>query len=247
MSHWQKSDVQRKDAWEYLRSLQPDFALLQETVPPDDFARSRCIYRPGGIGGNRRWGSAVVSFTEDVHPLETATPTGAQAKLELHQTYPGSLAIAATESGLTLVSVYAVMDHGYAITTLHKQISDLTPLFDSKQGKRVILGGDLNISTQFEEPHRTRHRNALERLSSLGLVDCLGLNRPPRPPLDACPCGDRPCMHVQTQRHARSKAPWQNDYMFVSRSLVPEVRLCRAIAEGNPWAFSDHCPVVVEF
>jgi exonuclease III len=157
------------------------------------------------------------------------------------------VAIAETASGLTLVSLYTVMEQGYAITTLHKQLSDLTPMFDSPLGRRVVLAGDLNISTQFAEPDGTRHKNALDRIASLGLVDAFGLNRPPRQPLADCTCRDEPCRHVQTQRHGRSKIPWQNDYFFVSKALVPKIKACRAIHDGYPWSLSDHCPIVLEF
>jgi len=245
MSHWQKTHEQRLQAWNHLRSLKPDFALLQEAVPQDDLPASRCVFRPGGIGSSRPWGSLVVSFTEDIDAIQRVRASG-RAEFDPHQTYPGALAIAKTKSGLTLISLYAVMEHGYAITTLHRQLSDLTPLLDSPQGKHAILAGDLNISTQFREPHRTRHANALDRIGSLGMVDALRMNRPPRDPPTRCPCVDRPCLHVQTQRHPKSATPWQNDYVFVSAALAPNVRACHPIDAGYPWSLSDHCPVVVE-
>lgn len=54
------------------------------------------------------------------------------------------------------------------------------------------------------------------------------------------------CLHVQTQRHPKSATPWQNDYVFVSAALAPNVRACHPIDAGYPWSLSDHCPVVVE-
>jgi hypothetical protein len=89
--------------------------------------------------------------------LEAKSRHGKTA-VKLHVTFPGSIAVAATGSGLTLVSLHTVMEQGYAITTFHKQLSDLTPLFDSPLGRKVVLGGDLNISTQFPEPDRSRRR-----------------------------------------------------------------------------------------
>jgi hypothetical protein len=35
----------------------------------------------------------------------------------------------------------------------------------------LVLGGDLNVSTQLDPPDRERHRNALERFKTLGLTD----------------------------------------------------------------------------
>jgi exonuclease III len=247
MSHWQETPGQRADAWNYLSSLKADFALLQETVPSADLSSEFCVYRSEGIDSNRKWGSAVVSFAGHIEAVQDAKPHHGTSAVNLHRTFPGSIAIAKTEGGLTMVSLYTILDQGYAITTLHRQLSDLTPLFDSSLGHRVILAGDLNISTQFPEPDRSRHRNALERLLTFNLVDALSLDRPSREPLKDCPCGDEPCLHVQTQRHGRSKIPWQNDYFFVSREIVPTVRACYPNNDGYPWELSDHCPVILEF
>jgi exonuclease III len=247
MSHWQKTTKQRREAWDYLKSLEVDFALLQETVPPADLRPRTFVYRPGGIDRNRRWGSAVVSFAEAIEPVQEAKSRHWKKAVNLHSTFPGSVAIAATNSGFTLVSLYTVMEQGYAITTLHKQLSDLTPMFDSPLGRRVVLAGDLNISTQFPEPDRSRHRNALERLQSFGMIDAFSLDLPPRQALVGCPCGDRPCRHVQTQRHSRSKTPWQNDYFFISNAFASMIKGCRTIHDGYPWSLSDHCPILLEF
>ena len=166
----------------------------------------------------------------------------------LHRTHPGSVAIATCEDGLTLVSIYGLIENGYAITSVHRQLSDLTPLFDSKLGARVVLAGDLNVTTQFDEPTRSRHRNFLQRLEIFGLIDALSLMRPDRPPLAGCPCNDTPCRHVRTQRHPQSEVPWQNDYCFVSRSMGDAVSACYAHDGGDPapWTLSDHCPIVLE-
>ncbi len=246
MSHWQKTPKRRADAWEYLSSMKADFALLQETVPPGDFLPNRCVYQSEGISADREWGSAVVSFAGPIEPVREAKSRHSPSAANLHRTFPGSVAIATTESGLTLISLYAILDEGYAITTIHRQLSDLTPLFDSPLGHRVILAGDLNISTQFPEPDRSRHRNALERLLAFNLVDALSLDIPARGPLKDCPCADKPCMHVWTQRHSRSSIPWQNDYCFVSQKLAPSVRACYPNRDSYPWELSDHCPIILD-
>ena len=246
MSHWQKTAAQRREAWDYLRSLEVDFALLQETVPPAELHPHAYVYRPEGIDRNRRWGSAIVSFGDAIEPVLVAKSRHGKTAVNLHGTFTGSVAIAITKGGFTLISLYTVMEQGYAIITLHRQLSDLTPMFDSPLGRRVVLAGDLNISTQFPEPDRSRHRNALERIAAFDMVDAFGIDRPPRERLDGCPCEDRPCRHVQTQRHGRSKIPWQNDYFFVSKALVPKVKSCIPVHEGYPWLLSDHSPILLE-
>ncbi len=113
------------------------------------------------------------------------------------------------------MSVYGLIEYGYAVTTVHRILSDLTPLFDTSNGQRVVVGGDLNCSTQLAPPHRARHKTVFDRFASLGLV-----NVTERPLDDAvlhgCPCVDEPCRHVRTHFHSRSKKPWQDDYVFLS-------------------------------
>lgn len=248
MSYWARSACQRAAAWEFLRSLQPDFALVQEAVPPQDLPPSHCVYRRGGIGSRRPWGSGVVSFSGAITEITTVISPHGSRVTQLHRTHPGSVAVAGTEDDLTLMSVYGLIDDGYAVTTVHRQLSDLTPLLDTKYGRRVVLAGDLNVTTQFEEPHRSRHRNVLDRIETLGLRDALGLERPTRGPLSDCPCADSTCRHIQTLRHPKSTVPWQNDYCFVSNDLVSRVSLCRPVDDGqpDPWSFSDHCPLLLE-
>jgi hypothetical protein len=59
-------------------------------------------------------------------------------------TYPGSTIVARVL--VTCVSVYGLMNV-YAQTTMLRIVADLIPLFDSPEGERVVLGGDLNVTT----------------------------------------------------------------------------------------------------
>ena len=246
MSYWQHTHKEREAAWEFLQQLSPDFALLQEAVPPKESIAERCIYRP--IGGSRRWGSAVLSFSEKLEEVTEIKTKYSTKAYSIANTFPGSVAVAATKGGLTLISMYSVIDQGYAITTFHRQISDLTPLFDSKFGRKVIIAGDWNISSQFKEPDGRRHANAFKRLESLGLVNALDLEMPPRGPLSGCTCKDEPCRHVQTQKHKISDFPWQNDYFYMSDVLSKHAMKCFALngKEINVCKYSDHCPLVLE-
>lgn len=110
----------------------------------------------------------------------------------------------------------------------------------------MVLGGDLNLSTQLPAPWRAYQRNAFERIELFGLVDltaaaALG-------PLAGCPCDDDPCRHVQTQDHARSKVPWQNDYLFATKRLATQLRGCEVICpQDEEGVLSDHRVVVARF
>lgn len=252
MNFWQ-TRASQESSWRFLDEVvSPDLALLQECVPPPD--RRRVVYREGGISESRRWGSAVVSYRHELEPIAEVKSRYGQGSLSLLDTHPGSVAVALVRvpsaDPVVVVSVYGVIDEGYAITTVHRILSDLTPLIDSPYGRRVVIGGDLNCSTQLRPPHRARHANLFERVRGLGLVDLLEQTRDQREPLRDCICDDAPsCGHVQTHRHRQSRVPWQDDYLFASRELAAQLVSCRPVDAGDPdpWELSDHCPVVAEF
>lgn len=245
MSHWQRTPAQREAAWTYLASLRPDVALLQEAVPSKGLGENTYVYQSSGIGPTRKWGSLLVSYVGPVTEVRTARSKHSRKDADLHRTYPGSLAIAEV-AGLVGISWYGIIEDGYAVTTVHRQLSDLTPLIDSPLGRKLIIAGDLNISSQFTGMDGRRHRNLLERFTTLDLVDCFALNRPARKSLSECPCADQPCLHVQTQQHPRSNIPWQNDYFFVSSKLASQVRACYAVDGEEAWQHSGHRPIVME-
>lgn len=249
MDHWRRRAAKpRAAAWQFLRSLGADFALLQEAVPMDVPKKQR-VYRDEGIKG-RGWGAAVVSFARPIEEIRVARSLYSKSTqaTDFHKTMPGCVAVADPGKGPLLISIYGVFDEGYTVTTVHRLLSDLTPLLDSSSKRGVVVAGDLNVSTQMAVPHRARHRNVLERFATLGLVDCLALGRPPRAQLQECPCDDTPCRHVQTHRHPRSAVPWQDDYVFVSERLAQRVKRCTVVDSGepDPWQLSDHLPIVLE-
>lgn len=251
MSHWQKSTSERAQAWAWLRDSGTDVALVQEAVPPDDL--ESVVYQP--IGGNRPWGSAIVGFTTDVTPVTHATGRYNSAPADLLVTHPGAVAIGTVDfagSPLTVVSMYGLIDDGYADTTVNRMLSDLVPLFDDPTlGRNLVLGGDLNITTQWvgaQARYREWERATFERIAALGLLDCLEIHRA-EGPLDGCGCLDGDdCRHVRTQYHPRSGRPWQNDYVFASEGLVAAGRVVGSfvVDEADLRPLSDHLPVVLE-
>jgi hypothetical protein len=108
-----------------LTGLKLDVALVQEAVPPSDV---HAVYHRGGIG-KHRWGSAVVSCTGELRELERVrSPHGGKGEVELMQALPGSVLIAEREGEPTVfVSAYDVMEGSYAVTTMHRILTDLTP------------------------------------------------------------------------------------------------------------------------
>lgn len=249
MNFRDRTAAAREASWGFLAdSIRPDLALLQETMPPTG---SSALYRNGGIGGGRPWGSAILAPSLTLQEVSEVTTRFSKDPSQLTETFPGSTIVGLWDppagDAVVFVSVYGVIDHGYALTTVHRALSDLTPLFDTRLGRRVVLGGDLNCSTQLPPPDRERHRNLFERIAGLGLVDLIAATRASRPRLADCPCEDaEECSHVQTHRHGQSPKPWHDDYLFATKPVAERLTSCTVLDSGepDPWSFSDHCPVV---
>ena len=191
MGHWTHR-IESPQAWDYLDNvIAPDIALLQEAFPPVERRNEFCLWRE--IKEKKgHWGSGV---------LTKGLPL-AEVPLKRND-YPGALVVADVAlpdtTQLVVISAYGQLDeHGYAITTLHRMLSDLTHLLDGKlrAGGRlkVIIGGDLNASPQWDDKYHVKtHRIFFQRLEAFGLVDCQGELTKDRPP---------------TLRHNRSEYPW---------------------------------------
>lgn len=124
----------------------------------------------------RRWGSAVVVFnpTLEFEPIGTVPlNSGVEHRNgRIWISHPGSwvgitLKLAA-ESRLVLISGYGLLDDFnpktklyYATTTVHRMLSDLTPLIDSDDGRLMVIAGDLNVGDAI-------HRPLARRATSLG-------------------------------------------------------------------------------
>lgn len=238
---------------DFLRTtIDPDVVLLQEVDAP---SFEHVVARAEGLGRGGRWGSAVCSDRLALTEVSHVSTPYSKHETPILSTIPGSAAAAQValsgNESFVAVSLYGAFDHGYSVTTVHKQLSDLTPLLDSPFGKRVVIGGDLNCSTQVDPPHRARHLNLFERFASLGLVNLLDLTAGSRSRLENCWCDDEMCRHVQTHRHRNSATarPWHDDYLFATRALADKLVDCRVIDSGepNPWSLSDHVPVVATF
>jgi endonuclease/exonuclease/phosphatase family metal-dependent hydrolase len=234
MGHCMRQGVAQQ-TWNFLeKNIDADISLVQESVPPVERQNKFCVWRE--IGGTRKWGLGVLTKKFPVTEI----------KLERND-YPGSLIVAdATlpdKSKLVVVSMYGLLDkcryskHRYSITTLHRMLSDLTHLFAGAHQHRgrpkVILGGDLNASLQFDDEYEIKtHRIFFQRLEAFGLRDCQGQFTKDRPP---------------TLRHRRSRIPWVNDYIFASESLAKKVVAHEVIERPEILKLSDHNPVVVTF
>ncbi len=228
MAYWSHRGM-LEDAWQcYLDTVDADFYLFQEGRPSAVY-NQHVVWNE--IGGTRPWGSGVYSPTHEV--LEESIKTD----------FKGSLTIANANvrgTALTLISMYGLMEgpgptKGYAIPNLHRMLSDLTGLFNGHIGRRrdIILGGDLNASTQLDPQQGNRsHELFFARLLDFGLEDTHSL------------AGHNE--HLQTLRHHKSDAPWQNDYLLVSKRLAGRFRDYQIIDTHDVRRFSDHNIVVID-
>jgi endonuclease/exonuclease/phosphatase family metal-dependent hydrolase len=200
--------------------------------------------------GRRSSGTAVLAPGLPIEAVTSVQVTG--KTFQLQGTYPGSLAIATVDvpgfGVVTCVSIYGFLDQGWAITSMHHLLSDVAPLLHARRNDLLVMGGDLNASTQLSRPWRYYHRNLFERIELFGMVDLLGATAPDRPALRDCPCEDEPCGHVQAHQHPRSQVPWHNDYLYATQKLAERLIRCEVVEAGHPpWSLSDHRPVVADF
>ena len=250
MDHWKRTLQQRKDAWRYLHEeSNADILLLQESVAPADIPRNRYVHRE--IAGSRPWGSSVVAFDKEleIEEIDTVRTRFGATRYSMLGSLPGSVIVARVHvpviGPITCVSVYGAIDGVYAQTTLFRVIADLIPLFDSGDGRRVILGGDFNVttSTRPDTPELPRYRAILSGIESLGLVN-LATTAKVRPhPMPGCPCGADDCRHVRT---FGANSGTQLDWLFATKELAR--RCTRLRVDHNVMGtMSDHAPLVAEF
>lgn len=229
MDYWKRSSEQREKAWNYLwDEIDPDIALLQEFVPPEEiFDTHKTLYHE--FGGRRNWGNVVISK----HSI--------RKELHFSRSCLGSNGVIVAEiaipdfANVSVINVYGLIDpNGYATTTMHHILSDLTPILHKKKKQNIILAGDFNVSAQWDEKYRNKdpsHKLVFDRLEDFGLVDCTKhfFNS-----------------HVQTHAHSKSTFEWQNDYIFVNKGLIDQIKKCEVFNTSELNEFSDHYPVCIE-
>ena len=250
MDHWKRTTEQRQDAWRYLQTeSKADVMLLQESVAPSGIPRNRFVHRE--IAGRRPWGSSVVAIADGLETEEidaVRTRYGAK-RFSMLGNLPGSVIVAkihVPEIGtITCVSVYGAIEDLYAQTTMFRVISDLIPLFDSRDGRRVILGGDFNVTTAAgpDTAELPRYRAILSAIESLGLVNLATTSADRPDSMQGCPCRACDCRHVRT---FGGNPGTQLDWLYATEELAR--RCTRLRVDHNViGALSDHAPLIAEF
>jgi endonuclease/exonuclease/phosphatase family metal-dependent hydrolase len=260
----------RIKAWDRLvdiaRDLRVDVALVQEAGRPRDAvldtvatwpaAEDRRAWhtwdRPDSAG--RHWCSALVWFpwsSVQVAP-EVRTPLADATWDQPTISHPGQFAVGrlALPGGpaVTVVSLYGLWDTQpgkkwiFTEATLHRALSDLTPLLQSSEP--VVIAGDLNILHGYPtngDVWMERANLFFDRLAAYG-VNVVGPFRPSGDPLAGCSCGQGDdCRHVNT-RPDPSGRPWCLDWIL---SNIDASAFTTGVLEIDP-SVSDHAPVVFD-
>jgi hypothetical protein len=210
--------------------------------------RSKIVHRK--IAGNRPWGSAVAVFNNEfgIEEIDSVRTRYSSTLFSMLGTYPGATIVARAGipavGSITCISVYGLIDV-YAQTTMLRVIADLIPLFDSPEGERVVLGGDMNITTATSPstPELQRYEAILKAVESLGLRNLAetAAERPPQ--LENCLCGASSCHHLRTYGDNPGS---QLDWLFATPALARQCSHLR-IGSGHVRSLSDHAPVIAEF
>lgn len=237
MAYWTHKQYS-EEAWNYLlNTIEADFILCQEARRPkvlegdDNFI----WHKAGEIQAKRDWGIGIYSKS---HPL-SQEPNESISSWSIDRFSEMCVVANARirNTDLTLISLYGSLDYirgsGYSITNLHRILSDLTGICNGHFGKRnIIMGGDFNASEQCDPIQgNCSHRLFFERLADFKLEDSFKLNNNKD--------------YVQTLRHRNSKIPWQNDYLFVSKSISKKFKGCEVLEDDEIIKCSDHNPVVI--
>ncbi len=256
----------RAMAWDRVRTLVEehgvDVALLQEAVPPaggvtagehtwpDVDNRSAWHIWDRRDSTGRRWCSAIAWFGDTALEPEERKKLWEAKWDDAAISHPGQFAVGyvalANGQRAALVSLYGIWDTqpgGSLISseaTLHRAISDLTPLLQSREP--VLIAGDLNIHRGYGDAFdgwAAKYDTVFDRLAAYG-VELVGPFRAEGTVLEGCPCGGgAECRHVMT-RPDGSGRPRQLDWVF-ARGLGDVA--CEVLPIDD--VFSDHAPILV--
>jgi endonuclease/exonuclease/phosphatase family metal-dependent hydrolase len=206
--------------WDYIdNEIKPDILLLQECrgYPSSYQAVGR------HIGGSRLWGSMVLSKKYSLEPIHITNHIGwvVGAKLEIE------------DHKLLVFSIHAKLKDisRYVVPHLRNIFNDIMMSVDGSQ--YIVIGGDFNAARLYDEvyfhPAEYKHRNFFNWLETeLNLISVTGNEE------------------TQTMR-GNSKHPYQNDHIYVSKSMSDLLTNSQVLADDVISKLSDHNPVAADF
>lgn len=229
MNYWQNSEAARKEAWQYvLEQLKPDIFLFQEGNPTQTkLDKNKLIYSALDRGSRSTWGNGIYCPNYDIEPIFIEKSFSAQGSLVL-----GSIYIPQIKASITLISLYGVLETigstSWVMPNLHRMISDLTGTLTQNRNNYLILAGDFNASLQWDSSTSNHHEIFFNRLKAFGLRSVYQL------------AGKTDDDYEQTLNKDNSSIPWQNDYIFLSKTLSQNFDSYEVIKTKQLKSLSDH-------
>lgn len=216
-----------------------------------------CPHEEGLCTCNRKWSAAIaVTPPHSAERIKDARRSDSGRVLRFEPSRKGSWVAArvSLEGGeqVTAISLYGLRGGERSDESVHRSLSELSPVFDHERyGGLLLLGGDLNTLARAEIGSRTlaRDQGVLDRITKgFGLRDLLAqdIRKQGRGPLEECGCGYGPdCEHTWTFRHKDSPTTkYQDDYLFASPELAERLDRCEPLPFTGA---SDHAPIVATF
>ncbi len=244
------------DLWSWAEGrIDPDVVVFTEARVPKDGVPAgwSAHWDPAGIDPKRRWGTVMAA--RDIELREVTSVRVGMTRRPIGQAIPGTTVVADVvrdgERWAAVVGLYGLnVDRdgkrcGHGLHSMRRLVDDLSVLFRSRRGERLVLAGDFNLWP--------RDVHSSVRLREYGLVDLVEYTSRHRRPLTGCAscAGAAGCGHLWTHRNGNSPnaAVQQIDYILATEAMLPEL-LAVYGGVGNfedAWTASDHAPVVAEF
>jgi len=234
------------ELWAWMeREIDPDVVVLTEAKVPKDGLPSEwsAIWEPDGIGPRRRWGTVLAGKGVELELIRIDAPWNAVVTAADVSVGRRHWATVIGMYGITVDRNGNSCGHGrYSVPSL---IESIKPLLRGRNGKRVIVAGDMNLWP----------RDVSHLFDRVGLIDLIEWTRNERQPLDRCAnCADirdPECGHLWTHKNGSSPnaAVQQIDFIFATEAIAGELDTIFGGIDDFPdsWNVSDHAPVVADF
>ena len=257
------------ELWEWIDTdIQPDvIALTEAKVPKSGMPTGWTgLWNSDGIYPEKRggkWGTVLASKELSLVPVTSIK--SAWRKKELKFTWPAAVEVADIlvneKCWGTMVGLYAPLRNKYHEETGNGEASlsilleDLSALFNSDRGDRIVIAGDFNCWPQWIS----------KIISHYGLVDLVEETAASREPLQRCSmCAEeqgikkpdntfiaKNCGHLWTHKNGNSENAkvQQIDFILSTKPLLSSLeRVYGGSADfEDVWSVSDHAPLVAEF
>ncbi len=239
-----------------------DAALLQEAPEPSEDGIRTVPSRGGSWGlGRSRAQTAIAQLSERVTLDEVVcVRLGDEEPGQLGVSRPGTLAVAtltmnSSHEQFTVASVYTQWEVAasggtdyYADASMHRILSDLTPLLVGRD-KPIFIAGDFNSvlganSYEWGERKAARNASVFERMAGLGLRLAgprAPSQRPAGPVPDELPADTKNVVTFGARPENRFR---QLDYCYVTEELAHRVTVDAHNADDD-WGPSDHCKITI--